>query len=256
MAFVAILSLSHCLAQPSLFSPSMIDLHCHILPGIDDGAQIWEDSIAMAKQAAADGIQIIAATPHLGDPTLSPQLIHQLTEQLNQLLLENHIPVRVIAGAEFPCHLDTALAASYCLKNTSCLMVEFPHSHFPSMAFAFLGRLTSMGIRPCIVHPERNLEIQHEPKLMTRLRNEYGVMFQVTAGSLCGDWGMEARLCANFLVRNMLCDLIASDSHSPEWRPPLLSKAVNIAAKLSNHEISQAMVHATPLAILQERGVA
>lgn len=233
----------------------MIDLHCHILPGIDDGAQTWEDSIAMAKQAAADGIQIIAATPHLGDPPLSPENIRQLTEHLNRLLIEHHVPIRIITGAEFPCHLDTALAAPYCLENTSCLMVEFPHNHFPAMAFALLGRLKSKGIRPCIVHPERNLDIQHEPKIMVRLRNEYGVMSQITAGSLCGDWGMEARLCANFLVRNKLCDLIASDSHSPEWRPPLLSKAVKIAAKLSNHEISQAMVHGTPLNILQERGV-
>lgn len=231
----------------------MIDLHCHILPGIDDGARTWEDSIDMAKQAAADGIQIIAATPHLGDSPLSPELIHQLTEQLNQLLLEHHVPVRVIAGAEFPCHLDTALAAPYCLKNTSCLMVEFPHNHFPSMADAFLRRLVAMGIRPCIVHPERNLDIQQEPHLMVRLRQEHGAMCQVTAGSLCGEWGMEARLCANFLVRNRLCDLIASDSHSPEWRPPILSKAVKIVAKLANHEVAQAMVHATPQAILQER---
>lgn len=233
----------------------MIDLHCHILPGIDDGARTWEDSIAMAKQAAADGVSIIAATPHLGDPTLSPDLIRQLTSQLNKLLYEHHVPVRVIAGAEFPCHLNAALALPYCLENTSCLMVELPHNHFPPMAYAFIRRLTSMGIRPCIVHPERNLDIQHEPNLMVRLRQEYRVMAQITAGSLCGEWGMEARLCANFLVRNRLCDFIASDGHSPEWRPPLLSKAVKIAAKLSNHETSHAMVHDTPLAILQERGM-
>jgi protein-tyrosine phosphatase len=135
-------------------------------------------------------------------------------------------------------------------------MVEFPHNHFPSMAYPFLRRLTAMGIHPCIVHPERNLDIQKQPNLVLQLRQEYDVLIQVTAGSLSGEWGGAARLCAIFLVRNRLCDFIASDAHSPESRPPLLSKAVKIAAKFSNHEISRAMIHDQPQALLHKTGAA
>jgi protein-tyrosine phosphatase len=222
----------------------MIDIHCHILPGIDDGAPDTETSIAMARTAASDGIHTIIATPHLTSTTFSKKKLLEAVEQLNTTLQRHKVPLTVLFGAEVQAHIAVSVADYFCLAESSFLLVEFPHSYLPINARELIATLTTRSITPIIAHPERNIQIGREPwQLMPLL--EMGAKIQITAESITGKMGMTAKNCAEYLLQNGHVHYLATDSHAPGFREPILSKAVKLAARIIGEEQAKQLVMAT-----------
>lgn len=227
----------------------MIDVHCHILPDIDDGPSDFEESLEMAKIASRDGVCKIIATPHINDNKYTIQDIIKRVDQLNRLLKENSIPVIVYPGAEVSIGLDPAIIPKYTLNHTNYTLIEFPHNHLPSFAGKILSWLISKGLKPIIAHPERNYSIIRSPDLLLKLLNK-DIYVQITAGSLTGDFGVDIQYCADFLLDSGKIDMIASDAHSKKFRTPVLSEAAEVASTLVGREASQRLVSTNPAAIL------
>lgn len=224
----------------------MIDIHCHILPGIDDGAPDMETSIAMARIAANDGIHTIIATPHLTSPTFSKEKLLKAVAQLNTTLQRHNIPLTILFGAEVQAHISLSVADRFCLAESSFLLVEFPHSYLPADATGLISALTARSITPIIAHPERNIQIGREPwQLITLLG--MGAKIQITAESITGKMGMAAKNCAEYLLQNKHVHYLATDSHAPGFREPILSKAVKQAARIIGEVQAKKLVMATDI---------
>jgi protein-tyrosine phosphatase len=219
----------------------MLDIHCHILPNIDDGSPNMETSLEMARIAAKDGVQTIIATPHIGESDYPRETILTAIRELETKLAEHDIPITILFGAELEAHIALAAAEQFCLAESSFLLMEFPHTYLPNDADDLIYTLINRGITPIIAHPERNAQIAQEPWLLRPLL-ELGAKAQVTAASITGELGMAAKTCATYLLQNKMVHYIASDSHSPGFRKPILSKAVKQAAKIIGKKEAEKLV--------------
>ncbi|TAK33908.1 MAG: hypothetical protein EPO21_11320 [Chloroflexota bacterium] len=234
----------------------MIDLHTHILPGLDDGAETLEDSIRMAQVAAEDGITRLVATPHgaeWGGGASREDLATRVAE-LRAVLAVRGVNVTVHPGLEI--YLDPDLPAQlesgsiFPLNDTRYLLVELPLQSYPRYVDQVFFDLQLRGYHPILAHPERNNGIQKDHRLLEQLV-ERGVLAQVTAGSLLGAWGSMVKKTAQVFVERRLVHIIASDAHTYEGaRAPRLSAAVRMAAKLIGEDSALAMVERTPERIL------
>jgi protein-tyrosine phosphatase len=227
----------------------MIDLHCHILPDIDDGPKTFDESVAMARMAAADGIAVIVATPHLNEKLYDPVEIGRRVSWLNHLLRTSKIPVSILAGADVSVVFRPGQVQGFTINDTEYILVEFPHTHLPKNATDILAQFVDNGYKPIITHPERNPSISANPKLLLDLLDEHRYV-QVTAGSLTGDFGQAAQQCAQHLLRAGVVDVIATDAHSTSYRKPQLSLGVKAAAEIVGAEAAQRMVFGTPVKII------
>jgi len=196
----------------------MIDIHCHILPGVDDGAKNVEDSITMAKEAAKEGIHTIVATPHLNNQYDNRKVeIREKVEELNLNLQAANINVKILPGQE-PRIFGEILADFekgdiQTLNDSQYLFIEFPSSHVPRYTEKLLFDLQVKGLTPIIVHPERNAELIERPDVLYNLV-EKGALTQVTASSLCGYFGKKIKNFSIQLIENNLTHFIASDAHN------------------------------------------
>lgn len=202
----------------------MIDIHCHILPGIDDGAKDEEASIAMAKAAVAQGIQTIIATPHHqnGSYTNTKTSILENVQALNNLLQEEGIPLTILPGQENRLFgemvSDLQSGELLTLTNeTNYLFVEFPSGSVPRYAKQMLFDLQVAGVKPIIVHPERNREIIEHPSILFDLVQR-GALTQVTAASVIGKFGKNIQKFTHQLIEANLTHFIASDAHNTTSR--------------------------------------
>ncbi|MEI4829857.1 CpsB/CapC family capsule biosynthesis tyrosine phosphatase [Bacillus sp. FJAT-53711] len=202
----------------------MIDLHCHILPGVDDGAKTAADSVEMAKAAVAEGIHTIVATPHHQNGKYVNERMHILhqVKQLNGLLQEKDINLTVLPGQEV--RLYGEMLKDYennkivTLNETNkYILIEFPSNHVPRYAEQMLYELRVKGIIPIIVHPERNAELIEHPDKLYNLVSK-GVLTQVTAGSLLGNFGKKIKKFSLQLIEHNLTHMIASDAHNTTTR--------------------------------------
>lgn len=233
----------------------MIDIHCHILPGIDDGSPDLETSIGMASIAAADGIQTIIATPHVGaDGVLDMARITDAVCLLNSALQQENIALDILPGAEVQSHAAVAVAEQYTLAGSSFFLLEFPHSHLPADAVDLIYDFVGRGLTPIIAHPERNHAISAQPDTIIALV-EAGARVQVTSGSLTGEQGPDARGCARYLLKKNMVHFLATDSHSPSFRKPVLSKAVKSAGKFIGKAEALALVTSNPQEIISQSSV-
>jgi protein-tyrosine phosphatase len=237
----------------------MVDLHCHILPGLDDGAETLEESLRMCSMAAEDAIKTIVATPHTLDGVYMNELpaIKQAVSDLNRQLIQNHIPVEILPGADV--HVNVNLLellkegkATTVNDNHRYLMLEFPHRSVPPNVENLIFELNLQGIIPILTHPERNMVLQNDLDLVYKLVSQ-GVLVQITALSLVGEFGPGAERCSRDLLKHNLAHIIATDAHSPESRPPILSVALEAAAKLMGETSALALVTCHPSAIIQGR---
>ena len=213
----------------------MIDLHCHILPGIDDGAPDIDESIAMAQVAADDGIRTIAATPHVRDD--HPFDITELQarrDQLQRALSESGVPVHVEQGAEVAIEkvgtLSDAALSSLCLGRGRYLLVESPYTHALEWFEEAVYALQDRGFRPVLAHPERSPSFISSPSRVADLARG-GVLCSLTAASLTGRFGRRVRASSFELLKLGLAHNIASDGHGSSDRRPQLRKGAAVAAR-------------------------
>lgn len=235
----------------------MIDLHCHILPGVDDGPESQGESLAMARKAVEDGIHAIVATPHtLNGIYLNP--VKEVTSRvaaLEEALLGNHIGLKLYAGVDVHLcprvlkRIETGDAGT--INNAGkYILLEFPSQTIPPGVKEEIFSLKLNGITSIISHLERNAIIQHDLDVMYELVST-GALCQVTAMSITGDFGSMVMQCAERLLKHRLVHVIASDAHSADRRPPVLSQAVEVATQiLGSFEDAERMVTDVPASIL------
>jgi protein-tyrosine phosphatase len=235
----------------------LIDLHCHILPGIDDGPLDVEGSLKMAACAIRDGIHTLVATPHTLNGSYDNPLAQIITHitHLKTIFQAKQIPIDLCPGAEVRIHQDMdqfvkeGKIAS--INNTGqYILVEFPYNMMLPGTKEVLFQLSLSGITPVLAHPERNTALQRNPDILSDLQ-AMGCLVQLTAMSITGELGNDAMEYSHFLLRQRQAHVIATDSHDAESRPPILSSAVEVAAHiLGDTEAAEAMVTKTPRAIL------
>jgi protein-tyrosine phosphatase len=235
----------------------MIDLHCHILPGLDDGAADLSVSLEMARASVADGVTVLACTPHIlpGLYHNSGPQIRQATLELQEALDNEGIPLRLVTGADV--HIVPDFAAGLrsgrllSLADTRYALVEPPHHVAPPRLEEFFFSLLAAGYVPILTHPERLSWIEAHYGAIQRLGRS-GVLMQVTAGSLTGAFGRTAQYWANKMLDEGCVHLLATDAHDARRRPPNLSKGRDLAAQRVGAEAAEHLVLTRPLAILQD----
>jgi protein-tyrosine phosphatase len=234
----------------------VIDLHCHILPGIDDGPETLAGSLELARAAVADGIAVVAATPHVRDdwPT-TPQSMERLVRELRIALEREAIPLDVRPGGEvaldeLPRLGDTV--RRYALAgNPRYLLVEMPYRGWPlDIAHKFFD-LLARGITPVLAHPERNSDVQEQPERLAPLV-EQGALVQLTAASVDGRLGRRARSTSFRLLDLELAHLIASDAHAPSVRTLTLTAA---AEAVGGGDLARWLTLDVPAAIANDGAV-
>jgi protein-tyrosine phosphatase len=231
----------------------MIDLHCHILPGVDDGARSGEIALGMCRMAAADGIRHIVATPHANfrypyDRTRHQAALDQLHEDCGGI-------VELTLGCDFHLsydNLEHVLASphTYTIGNTDYLLVELSDFAIPTNLSRVLFNLTAAGLHPIITHPERYFLLQKRPEFLLEWINE-GCLMQITANALTGFWGRSALKLARWLLERDAVHVVSSDGHDTTARPPVLSPAVKVLTKLVGAEQTQMLVAGNPGAIVR-----
>jgi protein-tyrosine phosphatase len=260
----------------------MIDLHCHILYGLDDGPRTLEESVQMCQMSYKDGVRTVVATPHtLNDSYQNNRLtilskVQELKEALTQCGLRNsefgvndpqsgiplhstldtrHSTFEILPGAdvhfcdELLSRLDQGTLTTVG-DGKRFLIIEFPSHTIPYRAEDLLFQLMARGIAPIISHPERNPGIMLRPERyyeMVRI----GCLGQVTAMSLTGEFGPKIRQFAEKLLKKRLIHVIASDAHGTNGRPPGLTRALREAERIVGEESARKMVTEYPKAILE-----
>jgi protein-tyrosine phosphatase len=240
---------------------TMIDIHAHILAGVDDGAKNWEESLQMARMAVEDGITVMVATPHLFKArTLDlgqlndKELIFRYVAELRQKLSAAAIPLEILPGCDFPLGFESLklLDAGRVLTINDAnryLLLELPDTSLPPATEEICFYLQSKGITPIITHPERHLILQEMPQKLKRLI-DLGCLVQMTGSSLTGWFGRGVKRISRQLVKQGYVHLLATDAHDPKRRPPLLSQAVAELTRLVGEKRAQAMVHDLPEKII------
>lgn len=233
---------------------TFVDIHCHLVPGIDDGAKSWQESLAMARMAVADGIETIVVTPHQlgGYAHNSGEMIRQRTAELQRELDAHDILLRVLPGADV--RIDNGMIEG--LKNGGVLtlgdhrrhvLLELPHEmYFPLEPV--LDDLARAGMVGILSHPERNQGLLKQPALVESLV-DYGCLMQVTAGSLTGTFGPNSRDMAEWMLGEGIVHFISTDAHGPRARRPLLGRAFQRTAELAGEETAIALCCGNPAAI-------
>jgi protein-tyrosine phosphatase len=212
----------------------MIDLHSHILYGLDDGARTIEDTLAMARQAVEDGITVIVATPHHHDGAYSnpPDVIEQRMQEVTAALTANQIPLQVLPGMEIHAYgeivrdLREGRLVTYNHQNRYILL-ELPHDHVPRYIEQLVFDLQVAGVIPVIAHPERNRQISEHPNLLYGLIKQ-GALSQLTAASVAGKFGKKLQKNCFELIDHQLCHVIATDAHNTGTRGFILREAYEV----------------------------
>ena len=239
-----------------MVSRQVIDLHCHVLPGIDDGPETIEESVALARAAAAAGIDTLVATPHVAarypnDADTIARLVAEVAARLEQ----EAIPVRVLAGAEIAIthlpELDPEELSRLGLGGGRWLLVEPPFSPVAPGLPNSLQELQRHGHRLVLAHPERSGALQRDHELLHALADS-GVLMSITAGSLVGRFGGEVRRQALALAREGLIHNVTSDAHDTRNRVPELTEAI---AQAGLQPLAEWLTTLVPAAILADEPI-
>ena len=235
----------------------LIDLHCHLLPGIDDGSDNLAMSLAMARMASSDGITTIACTPHIlpGVYNNTGPQIRAAVAELQQRISEAGIPITVVTGADVHIAPDLGIQLSQgralTLNDSRYLLLEPPHHLLPPRLEDLVFGLQTAGYVPVITHPERLSWIEGGFDLIKRFVNN-SVLMQITGGSLLGEFGRRPRYWAERMLDEGLCHLLATDAHKTDRRVPRLSEAYLLVAKRLGEEEAANLVRGRPEGILKD----
>jgi protein-tyrosine phosphatase len=239
----------------------VIDLHGHYLPGVDDGADDLDVSLAMLRCAEADGIEAVVVTPHACGSTCKAKDLECLRrgyEEWLATLKDLGLKLRILPGAEvyFTSELLPILkdySDLLTINHSSYFLLEFPHDYVYAHSRDFIFKIMTEGFIPIISHAERNSEIQRSPSVLRELVKT-GALCQVNAGSLRGDFGNAAQQCAFELIQGNLVHVIASDAHDTESRKPELSFVPSLLHGVDTEKIAM-YLHDIPAAIIADQAV-
>ena len=235
----------------------MIDIHAHILPEMDDGAVSPEQSLEMARIAAADGITHIIASPHSLNGLYSVWRTEILSacEELSRTLEEQNIPLNILPGSEIrlcPEIMDELEKGRLMTLNDAgqYIFLELPDQFVAQSVVGFINRLRDSSIIPIIAHPERNPVIQKHVEVLYDLISAGGLS-QVTAGSLTGDMGRRASRSCQQALEQGLVHFVASDAHSVKTRPPKLSAAFKKLSAMAGEDAAEEIMLKAPERLLE-----
>ena len=231
--------------------PPLIDIHCHPLPNLDDGAASWDEALAMARLAAEDGVGRIIATPHqLGAfGHIHADAIRKQAAEFQQTLDRHAVTLTVLPGAEI--RVEPHLAARVrrgellTLANRGRhVLLELPHNvYFP--IDRVLAELKAAGLTGILAHPERNQAIRSRPEVLAALVHA-GCLVQVTGGSILGAFGHEVEQFASRLVEQGMVHFVATDAHGSRTRRPLLAKVFHAVANLVDESTAMVLLSQNP----------
>jgi protein-tyrosine phosphatase len=233
----------------------MVDVHCHILPGLDDGSTDVKESLAMAQSAITDGITHVVATPHSSTEfKFDYERVRQLRDQLQRLLGDRLV---LATGCDFHLNLENleALrkdATRFCINQRNYLLVEFSEYSIPPTTGHTLHGMQLMGLRPIITHPERNGIIEAQTSLLASWVR-LGCYGQVTGGSLTGTFGPRAKESALRWIGQGLIHFVASDAHNTRGRPLRLRPAYDVVREAFGDATAQGLFLENPMAAFEGR---
>ena len=233
----------------------MIDIHCHILPEVDDGPKSWEVSEAMCRMAAEDGIEHMVATPHSNDRYFyDREYLSSLLESLQQRIGQRPV---LSLGCDFHLSFDNMQAAlrtpeKFCIGKTHYLLVEFSNFSISPQVDDWFTQMKERGVTPIITHPERNPILQQNPQRVLKWR-ELGCAVQLTASVFTGFWGPRPRQIADWLLKEKTVHFLSTDAHDTTRRVPVLSAAKKVIAREFGEELAQALVEDNPGAVVEDR---
>ena len=239
----------------------MIDLHCHYLPGIDDGAQTLEESLELARAAVQAGITEAVMTPHVhpGRYENTRSSIEKLCAAFQQVLRYKNIPLKVYAGGEVRISSDIMQMVEdgeipYLgeIDGYRIMLLEFPHSHLVFGAEKLVEWLLARRIRPLIAHPERNKDVMRSVGKLKPFV-EMGAMLQLTGASIAGQFGKPALQCARQIIEREWAAVVATDSHNLEHRPPNLDIAYTTLTQMGGEKLARLLTMETPSRIVAGR---
>jgi protein-tyrosine phosphatase len=235
----------------------MVDLHCHILPGLDDGPQSMDESMAMAESAIADGITHVVATPHANSVfAFEFAQVRKLRDKLQKLIGGR---LALATGCDF--HMDPENLAAlkehaprFCLNQRDYLLVEFNEISIPPAMDQTLHELQLAGLRPVITHPERNAILRAQPERLAKWLR-LGCYAQVTGGSLTGTFGTGARQDALLWIGSGLIHFVSSDAHNTRNRPLKLQPAYDVVREKFGEAKARSLFVENPLAAFEGRSL-
>jgi len=234
----------------------VIDIHNHILPGLDHGARDWDEAMEMCRIAADDGITLLAATPHVSDVFPNDRdAIETAVDELRERVAAADLPLEIVGGGDY--HINPDLTPETVITlggNGRYFLLEFPYQVMPPNSDLFVASLVKKGLTPVVTHPERIYTLHgYEQRLETVIAA--GALVQITAASLTGEFGPESARSAAFMLRQGWAHVIASDSHWAEDRPPVMSEGLKIAAGILGTEAADSLVNANPRAIIDGKDI-
>lgn len=231
----------------------MVDIHHHLLWGLDDGPTSMETSVAMAKMAAADGITHIVCSPHANSRyPYDPALIREKISELQRELDSESVPLKLGHGCDFHTSYENIQDAKadperFSINGLGYLLVELPDYGLPRGMTDIFYQLQITGLTPILTHPERNPTLQSDMSRLTEwLRG--GVLIQVTAGSVTGRMGKEAQRMAHKLLEKRWVHFLATDAHNITSRPPKLQEAYDAVAERYSPEYAHLLCVSNPIA--------
>ncbi|MGZ5431905.1 MAG: tyrosine-protein phosphatase [Thermoanaerobaculia bacterium] len=237
----------------------MIDLHHHCLPDIDDGPREWDEAVAMCRLAADEGVETIVATPHVLRGRWPSFSIPELEARVAELRTRVGDTPRLLLGSEYFFAHDVvevlnARNAIVPLAGSRYVLVELAANSVPPLIEQPLYRMQLEGWVPILAHPERNLVFQAKPDVLAALL-DHGVKTQVTAGSLTGEFGAQARRAAETFLRRNLVHFLATDAHNMTKRPPRVREAKAVLEELVGTDVADALMRRNPLAVVENRSL-
>jgi len=242
-----------------LVSINVIDTHCHLLPGIDDGPRTLEETLRMCLIAFDDGIRTIVATPHTFDGLYTNRLetVRELCSRVNESLLETGMRLTILPGMEVrtsPELIEQVVNLNApTINGGRYILVELHPAEFPAGFDVFVRLSSEKGYGIVLAHPEKNLAIQQDTERLFSLLSQFTsgeLLVQITADSVTGRGGHSAKKTCQVLLEHNMVHLMASDAHDGQARRPIMSDAVREAARIVGLKRSEMMINSVPHAII------
>lgn len=241
----------------------MIDIHCHVLHEMDDGAYDLQEASQLCQNAVKNGISGLILTPHCYDLLMAEELLARRDDRMRELRLfvkEENIPVSLYAGVE--AHLSDDLfyltkeqMQALCLNRSRYLLSELSSSAIPpSVVIHYVREIMKYDLVPVMAHPERIGTFRRNPDLIEEL-SQMGVLFQVTIGSAVGKFGESSYRLACWMLENRLADCLASDAHSMDWRSNSVAGALDHLSEWLPTDYLESLIETVPHSIVENQRV-